>query len=205
MKNNSDFTDRHLAIQELVLEYLQKVGYCEVEYLMRDIKTQRKDLQVSDSDIAEALANLEAEKRINLNPPSFPSFVKFVQSPIWGIDFYSIIILVCVSIISVYLIPAVEPFVYLRAALGLVFLLYLPGYSLVELLFSQNQRIDQVEKLGLRIGLSIASLLVIGLILSFTPFGLTLSSVVLAISAFTVVITLLACYRRYSSVFSRKR
>lgn len=105
----------------------------------------------------------------------------------------------------------------IRAALGLPFVLFLPGYAFVAALFPEQGpspaedeteaetgrvdrlregSIDGIERLALSFGLSIAISPLIGLVLNFTPFGIRLVPVVLAIGGFTLLATGIATARR---------
>ncbi len=125
----------------------------------------------------------------------------------------------------------------LRIPLGLVFVLFVPGYVFIAALFpeagespSQSQDpntetdsdrdrwepdeadedssngvlstvqrsgIDGIERVALSFGLSIAITPLIGLALNFTPWGIRLTPIMLAISAFTVGATAIAAKRRW--------
>jgi uncharacterized membrane protein len=74
--------------------------------------------------------------------------------------------------------------------------LFIPGYCLIAALFPKNDDIGLSERFALSIGLSIAIVPLIGLGLNFTPWGIRLDSVVIAITILTWVLVLGAHYRR---------
>lgn len=84
----------------------------------------------------------------------------------------------------------------LRTILGIPMVLFLPGYSLIAMLFPRKSDLDGMERLALSFGLSIAVVPLIGLGLNFTPFGIRLVPVLLCISSFTLVMCALAYLRR---------
>ena len=57
--------------------------------------------------------------------------------------------------------------------------------------------IDGIERVALAFGLSIALVPLIGLVLNFTPWGIRLVPIMLAVSAFTVAATVVAAVRRW--------
>ena len=57
--------------------------------------------------------------------------------------------------------------------------------------------IDGIERVALAFGLSIAIVPLIGLVLNFTPWGIRLVPIMLAVSGFTVLATVLAAARRW--------
>ena len=108
----------------------------------------------------------------------------------------------------------------LRVVLGLPFVLFIPGYALIAALFPEagtapvtdedeqttgkangngsitNRGIDGIERVALSFGLSIAVVPLIGLILNFTPWGIRLTPIMIAVSGFTVGMTAVAASRR---------
>ncbi len=83
-----------------------------------------------------------------------------------------------------------------RQVLGLVFILFLPGYAATAALFPENDQIDTIERVALSFGLSIAIVPLIGLGLNFTPWGIRLDPILAAVSAFIIGASLAAWYRR---------
>ena len=119
--------------------------------------------------------------------------------------------LLIVDILTVCLVLAVVfiPSSPVRIVLGLPFLLFFPGYVLVEALFvkrkgqagSDSQELSQsgmdgLERAALGFGLSIAVVALISLGLNYTPWGIRLEPVLYSISAFILVFSLVALYRQ---------
>jgi len=104
----------------------------------------------------------------------------------------------------------------IRVVVGLVFVLFVPGYAFIAALFPeagepptgtdddettenglQDRGIDGIERTALSFGLSIAVVPLIGLVLNFTPFGIRLVPILVSISGFTVITTVVAAVRRW--------
>lgn len=83
-----------------------------------------------------------------------------------------------------------------RQILGLVFVLFLPGYAATAALFPENDQIDGIERVALSFGLSIAIVPLIGLALNFTPWGIRLDPILASVSAFIIGTSLVGWYRR---------
>ena len=83
-----------------------------------------------------------------------------------------------------------------RVALGLLLVLFLPGYSLVAALFPRRDDLDGIERIALSFGLSIAVVPLLGLGLNYTPLGIRLVPVLLGLSLFTVLLAVVAGVRR---------
>jgi len=59
------------------------------------------------------------------------------------------------------------PINYVRYLLGSLFVLFLPGYSFIKALFPTKD-IDNIERIALSIGMSLALVPIIGLLLTLT-------------------------------------
>ncbi len=101
-------------------------------------------------------------------------------------------ILVVLLIIFILLLPSFAG----RIILGLPFLLFFPGYTLILALFPKKDQIGNIERLALSFGLSIATVPLIGLILNYTPIGITLHSTLFSITGFIFIISVIAWFRR---------
>jgi len=106
-------------------------------------------------------------------------------------------LLICM-ILAVMLIALVVlwPDSLVRQVLGLVFVLFLPGYAATAALFPENEQIDGIERVALSFGLSIAIVPLIGLALNFTPWGIRLNPILGWVGSFIIGVSLLAWYRR---------
>lgn len=105
--------------------------------------------------------------------------------------------LILIVAVSVILVPLVEFTSGAgRVVLGLVFILFSPGYSLIAALFPGKTSIGAIERLALSFGLSIAAVPLIGLVLNYTPLGIRLYPVLLSVLAFIIIMCAIAWYRR---------
>jgi peptidoglycan/LPS O-acetylase OafA/YrhL len=89
------------------------------------------------------------------------------------------------------------PLLYLRYLLGTFYVLFLPGYVLVETLYPKGDELAPLERLALSIGLSLALVPLVGLVLNYTPFGIRLGPVVVSLAALTTALAIYATYRKY--------
>ena len=95
----------------------------------------------------------------------------------------------------------------LRIIIGLPFLLFIPGYLLIVILFPMKQEfngINRLERIGLSFGFSIALVSVLGLLLNFTPWGIQLVSVLLSQFILIESLGFIALYR-WNSIHPEKR
>lgn len=84
----------------------------------------------------------------------------------------------------------------LRSALGLAFILFFPGYVFITALFPERDKLDDLERLALSFGLSIAIVPLIGLALNYTPFGIRLTPILVSLTVFVLALAVAAIYRR---------
>ena len=108
-------------------------------------------------------------------------------------DLALVIILTLACILFVMVPPLNETPV--RVVLGLLLVLFLPGYSLIAALFPRKDDLDGIERIALSFGLSIAVVPLIGLALNYTPFGIRLVPVLAGLSVFTILLAVIAGVR----------
>ena len=90
----------------------------------------------------------------------------------------------------------------LRIIFGLPIILFIPGWVLVFALFPTKKTekgIDNVERIALSFGLSIAVVPLIGLLLNYTPWGIRTIPIILSLALFIFLFGLFAIYRWYNT------
>jgi len=111
--------------------------------------------------------------------------------------FWLTIIFTTCAILGMTFIPDAFPANIIRLVSGCVFVLYLPGFTLAELLFPEKKSLSSLERFALNIGLSIALVLFIGLILNYLALGIGFAQIVVSLSLFVLSFTVLAAVRKY--------
>lgn len=117
--------------------------------------------------------------------------IKFTKYPIDIIlfMFWSILLL------PIILFDMIET---IRIALGLPFLLFIPGYLLIFILFPRKKEYNSIqglERIGLSLGFSIALVSLVGLLLNYTLWGIRLESILFALFLLTEILGVIAIYR----------
>jgi len=107
-------------------------------------------------------------------------------------DLIPLNLLALVLIAAIILLPSNG----LRIALGLPFLLFFPGYTLMAALFPKREGIGAIERTALSFGMSIAVVPLIGLILNYTPWGIRLEPVLYSVTIFIFTASIIAWLRR---------
>jgi len=110
------------------------------------------------------------------------------ENELAAIDILSILLIVIIT-----LLPS-NP---LRIVLGLPFILFFPGYTLIAALFPKKADLGSIERVALSFGLSIAVAPLIGLILNYTPWGIKLYPILVSITLFILATSVAAWYRRH--------
>lgn len=88
--------------------------------------------------------------------------------------------LIAIGVATVVLLATILllPHSPIRVALGLPFVLFFPGYTLIAALYPRRDDLDGIERLALSLGLSLAVVPLIGLVLNYTPWGIRLGPIV---------------------------
>jgi len=107
----------------------------------------------------------------------------------------ALMILLTLACIPFVLVPPLNE-TPVRIILGLLLVLFLPGYSLIAALFPRKDDLDGIERIALSFGLSIAVVPLLGLALNYTPVGIRLVPVLVVLSVFTVLLAVIAGVRR---------
>jgi uncharacterized membrane protein len=126
-------------------------------------------------------------------PRSFPSYLLSLYSA-W---YWLVGATLGVMLASIYVLPQVPPFTWVRALMGFLTSLYLPGYAFIEALYPQRAELEELERFALSVGLSLALTPLTGFVLNYTPWGIRLDPVTLAITFLTLALGLAAVYRKY--------
>jgi hypothetical protein len=109
---------------------------------------------------------------------------------------WATIILTTWAVTSATLIPDIFPINIIRWVLGSVFVLYLPGFSLAELLFPERTSLDGLERFALSVGLSLAIVMFVGLILNYLPWGIRFTPIIVSLSLFVLSFAAFAAARK---------
>lgn len=85
----------------------------------------------------------------------------------------------------------------LRIILGLPYLLFFPGYTLLAALFPRKNDLGSIERVALSSVLSIAVVAGIGVILNYTVWGIRLYPILVALTVFVLATSIIAWVRRW--------
>lgn len=114
-------------------------------------------------------------------------------------DYFYILLLSAVLMALIFLAGAPgQPLALqiVRGVLGLVFVLFIPGYCLQAFAFPSPADLDGKERLAISFGLSLAVLPAILLLLDYLPSGITVASASISLLILVLLFTLLGWLRR---------
>jgi len=163
-----------------------------------DLLVERTD--VSREKALEGVVELENEGRLSLATPprDVPGRLKDYLFSLHSTWFWIIIILSGATTLTVFTITSdSSPLIYVRYVLGSIFVLLLPGFSLIKTLFPTKE-IDNIERTALSIGMSLALVPLVGLLLNYTPWGIRLTPITLSLLALTTFLTITGLIREHS-------
>jgi hypothetical protein len=173
------------------------------------INLTKEKLPVSEEEILSVILKLQSQGKIKLNNPLLPdslrlsAYIKTGRAS-W---FWATILIAALTVVTVFTVPEeTYPWSYIRNALGIIFVLWLPGYTCIKALFpaavpvkTSSENMDSIERAALSLGMSLALTPIAGLILYYTPFGIRLVPTTLSLLAMTLVFATAALYREFHS------
>ncbi len=173
------------------------------------ISLVRKKTDLSE-DVMNLINQLEVEGKIEFNvkrekvPLVSGKNYFFKSESAW---YWTIIALTIVTAITAFTIPQdLYPLVYFRNLLGVVFVLFLPGFAFVKALFpvkvpigTSSESLDAIERVVLSVGMSLALASIVGLILYYTPFGTGSVQYTFSLLFFVVGFATLALFREQNA------
>ncbi len=191
-------------INEQVLRYITEKGSVSVSELYEALS--EKDSSLTKAKLVDTVTRLTKQGSANLEdiPLAIGSFVDYLRLWERNLWLYGSLALSLLTVLIIYVVPSEFPFVIIRWLLGSVFVLFIPGYVTVEALFTEEARLDSIERFALSIGLSLALVPLVGLLLNYSPWGIRLATIVISLTIFTVGLALIAVTRRYQASTFKK-
>ncbi len=199
-------TAQHSTTGE-IHEFMVKIANIKKPETTKDlIKQVQEKYALQDKEITAILLQLETEnkihftKKILIEPTTNAQL--FSREPLW---FWLSITIAIATAASVFTMPENDyPLTYLRQILGSIFILFLPGFVFLKMLYpskvpvaTSSENLDTIERIALSIGLSIALTAIAGLILNYAPWGIRLMPITISLLGFTLICALIALLHEY--------
>ena len=198
MSNNS-------KADELTQTIIQTINKRKPQNVKQLTTLVKEKLPLTEEKILDAILKLQNQGTIKLEnqpltaPLNLATYLKTGQA-FW---YWTTIAIATITVAIVFTVP--EDFYqlsYLRNVLGIIFVLWLPGYTFIKALFpahvpikTSTENLDTIERIALSLGMSIALVPIIGLLLNYTPWGIRLTPIVLSLLALTLVFATIAVIR----------
>ncbi len=143
----------------------------------------KEDLRIEKETFKENMEESEAERKLK-TPPNKKYFLDII------------LVAILTLLTALFVMEPTLNKIVVRTVLGLLLVLFLPGYALIASLFPKKDDLDTIERLALSFGLSIAITPLIGLVLNYTPWGIRLDPILVSLTGVTLLLSALAYYRR---------
>jgi len=190
MQASKESSTRELIEHAMKLKHPTTVGQ-----LSRIIYSENS---LGESDFIQTLKEMVEDGSIRLQAPRYEieSVLDYLSSPALSLWFWETIIVSAAAVIAIMLTPDLYPVNMIRWVLGSVFVLYLPGYALLQLL-QEKAELEGPVRVALSIGLSIVVVFLVGMLINFTPWGIRLIPIVASLGTFTILCSAAAALRQY--------
>ena len=178
------------SVDECILRIITEKNPETIKQL---VELVRQEIDFPEKEILKHTLSLQSEGKITLKkmPDAATNFSSYILSrrAYW---YWATLIFTGITLFLVLQIPEnVYAITYARYFFGSFFVLLLPGYALVRALYPAR-RLDNIERIGLSIGISIAIVCSDAFLLNFSPWKITVLSLVLTLSAFIVIFATIA-------------
>ena len=206
---------RKQAEDELDQQIIHVVETAKPETTQQLIDLVQASSKLPKEEILNRIIHLQQQGKIRLKPAETPpqKLTSYLTSnhARW---YWITMALTVVTAAVVFTVPEDSPVIYVRNVLGLIYVLWLPGYAFIKALFPQNlpfakalqrsfdtseKNLDAIERIALSLGMSLALVPIVGLMLNYTPWGIQLAPTVLSLLALTTIFATAAVIREYQT------
>ena len=187
------------SIDQYIADVIRKNNPKTIEEL---VKLVQQEHSLPEQKILERILHLQDQEKIVLkeHPSSSPPLLKNYILSIKANWYWTIIALAAATTTLVFTVPEnAYPIVYARYVLGSIFVLFLPGYSLIKALFPTKE-LNNIERTALSIGMSLALVPITGLLLNYTPWGIRTTPLTLSLLALTTAFATAAIIREHQAL-----
>ncbi len=185
----------HLTSQDQARIILAKMSQREPITLGRLVKETSGALGQGPDRVVAEIMRLQAEGRLRVTESSpYKTLPRYLFSP-YSFWFWEVVVATLSSMGSVLLLSG--PLFYVRIVLGGLMVLFLPGYLLVSVIYPKNTTLDGLTRLVSSFVLSLAVVTLVGFVLNYTPFGISLGAVVLSLGTLTLLFALVSTVTKF--------
>jgi len=186
------------SVDECILQIITEKNPETIEQL---VELVRQEIDFPEKEILKHTLSLQSEGKIRLkktSPATKFSAYTITSRAYW---YWATLIFTGVTVLLVLQVPEnAYPIVYVRYFFGSIFVLLMPGYALIRALYPAK-RLDGIERIGLSIGMSIALVCLDAFLLNFSPWKITVLSLVLSLSAFITIFATIALLHEWQATY----
>lgn len=171
------------------------------------VQLAKAETSKPEEEIVEQIKRLQHQGIVRLEEtkkPTAQTLSAYLRRPgaywYWTTITLAVVTALCVLTIA----EDAYPVAYIRYILGLIFILFLPGYGLVKALFpkrtpfkTSSRGLDSAVRIALSIGLSLAIVPLVTMFLDYTPLGVRLTPILLSVLAVTLVFATIGVAREH--------
>jgi len=185
-------------LDDFATSYLRKSGVMTSRLLYEALVLKFPNL--TEDKFADLIEQLVQRGQIDAyESPRGSTLRNYLASWEKSLWFYASVIASVSSALAVYIIPANSPLVVLRWLLGLIFVLFLPGYVAIQAFFPSADFYG-FDRLALSVALSIVLDMFSGLALDYTPWRIRLAPILLLLGTITICLATLALARQFETL-----
>jgi uncharacterized protein DUF1616 len=187
--------DNYRVSERIASQLLAKLSHEKIP-VAKLVKDLSGELACKPDKIVSEIIRLQNDSKILITERSaYRRFWDYLRSPI-SLWFWELAVATIVSLGLVYVSSGLV--LYLRYVFGGMLILFLPGYAFLGFIYFKKADLDPLTKTSVSFVMSLALTTLVGLVLSFTPFGITLIPVALSIASITIGLLILTSLRKYS-------
>ncbi len=164
----------------------------------------------SQKEILDAILKLQGDGKISLVPShllSSSGLANYLRTHQARWYWVTVAIALLSMVFSILIKEDFILLIYFRNVFGLIFVLWLPGYTFLRALFPINSpktetstNLGNAERIALSVILSFALVALISLLLNFSQWGINLNTEMLSLFTFSLVFATAAIQREYSLI-----
>ena len=193
---NREHLDRSKIVRDIQTLILERSTGRKAITLSRLVREISDELDCNPDRVITEIIGLQAAGKIRLNEQvAYGNLVQYLVSPL-SLWFWEPVLATLLSLALLFTSSGLA--LYFRFILGGALVLFLPGYSLVGLIYSKKEQLDYLSRMAFSFVLSLAITILVGLVLSYTPSGITLVSVAVSLAVVNISLLFLTVLRRYA-------
>lgn len=201
---------RQRFTRETIEQFVQEILKQNQPETINDLVTSlQRQFEVPKSQSIEIIQAMLAEEKFAIRKPEYPAprtLQAYVKHPHYRWDALlvlgpTIAIMPVVTLAEEF--PEIPVLALIRAIFGLIFLLFVTGFSLTGLLFPFAEDIDEIERIALSVGLSLVIAILVGLVLNYT-WEISLFPILISLVVLTLVIYSLTVFVRIQGLETLK-